>query len=99
MKRKIKQNLFLIAVAIFVIGAILFFVIRDKDESYSSDFQESDREDTVMYGGTEYRYNEHLSNYIFMGIDAREPIEQYETRENIGRADAIFLISYDIIEP
>jgi len=98
MKRKTKQNLFLIAVAIFVIGAILFFVLRDKDESYSSDFQESDREDTVMYGGKEYRYNEHLSNYIFMGIDAREPIEQYETRENIGRADAIFLISYDRVD-
>jgi len=98
MKRRTKQNMFLIGVAILVIGAILFFVLRDKDESYSSDFQESDREDTVMYGGKEYRYNEHLSNYIFMGIDAREPIEQYETRENIGRADAIFLISYDRVD-
>lgn len=98
MKRKTKQNLFLIGVAILVIGVILFFVLRDKDESYSSDFQESDREDTVMYGGKEYRYNEHLSNYVFMGVDTREPITEYETREEAGRADAIFLLSYDRVK-
>ena len=98
MKRKTKQNLFLIGVAILVIGVILFFVLRDKDESYSSDFQESDREDTVVYGGKEYRYNEHLSNYVFMGVDTREPITEYETCEEAGRADAIFLLSYDRVK-
>ena len=98
MKRKTKQNLFLIGVAILVIGVILFFVLRDKDESYSSDFQESNREDTIVYGGKEYRYNEHLSNYVFMGVDTREPITEYETREESGRADAIFLLSYDRVK-
>lgn len=98
MKRKTKQNLFLIGVAILVIGVILFFVLRDKDESYSSDFQESNREDTIVYGGKEYRYNEHLSNYVFMGVDTREPITEYETREEAGRADAIFLLSYDRVK-
>ena len=98
MKRKTKQNLFLIGVAILVIGVILFFVLRDKDESYSSDFQESNREDTIVYGGKEYRYNEHLSNYVFMGVDTREPITEYETREEAGRADAIFLMSYDRVK-
>ena len=98
MKRKTKQNLFLIGVAILVIGVILVFVLRDKDESYSSDFQESNREDTIVYGGKEYRYNEHLSNYVFMGVDTREPITEYETREEAGRADAIFLLSYDRVK-
>lgn len=98
MKRKTKQNLFLIGLAILVIGVILFLVLRDKDESYSSDFQESNREDTVVYGGKEYRYNEHLSNYVFMGVDTREPITKYETREEAGRADAIFLLSYDRVK-
>lgn len=98
MKRKTKQNLFLAGVAILVIGVILFFVLRDKDESYSSDFQESNRQDTVVYGGKEYRYNEHLSNYVFMGVDTREPITEYETREEAGRADAIFLLSYDRVK-
>ena len=98
MKRKTKQNLFLAGVAILVIGVILFFVLRDKDESYSSDFQESNRQDTIVYGGKEYRYNEHLSNYVFMGVDTREPITEYETCEEAGRADAIFLLSYDRVK-
>lgn len=98
MKSKSKQILFLICVAILLIGVILFFVFRDKEESYSSDYQESNREDTIVYGGKEYRYNEHLSNYVLMGVDTREPITEYETREEAGRADAIFFLSYDRVK-
>ncbi len=98
MKSKTKKSLFLIVVAILLVGFILFFVLKDNEESYSGDYEESNRQDTILYGGKEYRYNEHLSNYLFMGIDAREPIEEYETRENIGRADAIFLLSYDRVK-
>lgn len=88
----------MMCVAIFLAGVVLFCVFRDREESYSSDYQDSNREDTIVFGGKEYRYNEHLSNYLFMGIDAREPIEEYETKENIGRADAIFLLSYDRVK-
>ena len=98
MKSKSKQILFLVCVAIFLVGVILFFVFRDKEESYSSDYQESNREDTIVYGGKEYRYNEHLSNYLFMGVDTREPITEYETREEAGRADTIFFLSYDRVK-
>lgn len=98
MKSKRKQIVFLICVAVFLIGVILFFVFRDKEESYSSDYQESNREDTFEYGGKEYRYNEHLSNYLFMGVDTREPITEYETREEAGRADTIFFLSYDRVK-
>ncbi len=98
MRRKRRQSVFLVCMAILVIGVILIFLLRDKDESYSSDFQENNREDTVVYGGKEYRYNEHLSNYVFMGVDTREPITEYETREEAGRADAIFLMSYDRVK-
>lgn len=98
MKRKTKQILFIIGVAILVVGGILFFVLRDDKESYSGDYEESNRKNTIVYGGKEYRYNEHLSNYLFMGIDTREPVEEYETRENQGRADAIFLLSYDRVK-
>ena len=98
MKSKTKKSIFLIAVSIIIVGVILFFVLKDQEESHSDDYVESNREDTIVYGGKEYRYNEHLSNYLFMGIDAREPVEEYETRENIGRADAIFLLSYDRVK-
>lgn len=98
MKSKSKQILFLICVAIFLAGVILFLVFRDKEESYSSDYQESNREDTIVYGGKEYRYNEHLSNYVFMGVDTREPITEYETQAEAGRADTIFFLSYDRVK-
>lgn len=98
MKRKTKQILFLIVVLLLVVGGILFFTLRDNEESYSGDYEESNRKNTIMYGGKEYQYNEHLSNYLFMGIDARDPVEEYEIRENMGRADAIFLLSYDRVK-
>lgn len=98
MRTRKKQLLFLVCVAVLLIGALIYFITKDKEESYSSDFQESNREDTVVYGGKEYRYNEHLSNYLFMGIDTREPVTEYETRQEAGRADTIFLLSYDRVK-
>ena len=84
--------------AIFLIGVILFLVLRNKKESDSTDYQESNREDTIVYDGKEYQYNEHLSNYVFIGVDKREPVTEYETRQEAGRADAIFVLSYDRVK-
>jgi len=98
MRRKRRQIWFLVCVAILFVGTILFFALRNHEDSYSSDYQKSNRDDTLVYDGKEYRYNEHLSNYLFMGIDTREPITEYETQEETGRADAIFLLSYDRVE-
>lgn len=98
MKRKTKQTLFLVCVAVFVIGVILFFVLHDMKNSSSSHYQENERNDIVEYGGKKYRYNEHLSNYVFIGVDTREPVTEYETNKEIGRADAIFLLAYDRVK-
>ncbi len=97
MKRKTKQTLFLACVAVLLIGTVLFFVLRDKKKS-DSYYEESERQDTIVYDGKEYRYNEHLSNYIFIGVDKREPITEYETSAGAGRADAIFFLSYDRVK-
>lgn len=98
MKRKTKQALFLICLAIFLCGTIVFFVFRDKEESESSDYQESNRKETIVYGGKEYRYNDHLSNYVFIGVDKREPMTGEELRQESGRADAILFLSYDRVK-
>lgn len=98
MKRKTKQALFLICLAFFLVGFVLFFVLRDTKESDSSDYKESNRKDTIVYGGKEYQYNEHLSNYVFIGVDKREPITGTDMRQESGRADAIFLLSYDRVK-
>ena len=98
MRTRKKQLLFLACVAVLLIGALIYFITKDKEESYSSDFQESNREELVEHRGKKYRYNEHLSNYLFMGIDTREPVTEYETRQEAGRADTIFVLSYDRVK-
>lgn len=40
-----------------------------------------------------HTYNEHLSNYLFLGVDTSEPVETYEVQADAGQADTIFLVS------
>lgn len=98
MKTKKKQIIFITCVVVLVICGIVFMLKKNQKKSYSSDFQESSRQNTVVYGGKEYRYDEHLSNYLFMGIDTREPVTEYDVDQEVGRADAIFLLSYNRVE-
>ena len=51
--------------------------------------------DTIEYQGSTYKYNDHLSNYLFMGIDTRENVDTYESQKDAGQADSIFLVSMD----
>lgn len=51
--------------------------------------------DTVEYKGETYKYNDHLSNYLFLGIDTRETVDTYQSQADAGQADAIFLVSMD----
>lgn len=56
---------------------------------------QSQDSDTVEYKGESYKYNDHLSNYLFMGIDTRDSVAAYQTQEDAGQADSIFLVSMD----
>lgn len=40
-----------------------------------------------------HTYNDHLSNYLFLGVDTSEPVETYEVQADAGQADTIFLVS------
>ena len=51
--------------------------------------------DIVEYKGETYKYNDHLSNYLFLGIDTREAVDTYQSQADAGQADAIFLVSMD----
>lgn len=59
--------------------------------------EESAQSSTVTYNGKTYVYNDHLSNYLLMGVDKTE--EYYSTQESVqgvaGQADALYLVSYD----
>lgn len=98
MKKRKKQIIFLMAVAVFAVAAVVLWMVKSIEDPFSSEFSENKREDVVVYGGKKYKYNEHLSNYLFLGIDRREEVDKYKTRGGAGQADAIYLISYNRVE-
>lgn len=98
MKSKKKIIFILVCFIVLILGISVLLYISDKDDTYSTEFEESERENTVVYGGKEYQYNEHLSNYLFLGIDTKELAEEEQARIENGRADAIYLVSYNRVE-
>lgn len=94
-----KQIVFLIVIGVLLAAgtAALFFKYLGKD-GYSGTYKESNRDDTIQYNGKNYRYNDHLSNYLFLGIDTRDKVDNYQNMNDAGNADSIFLISYDRAE-
>lgn len=53
---------------------------------------------TVSWNGKKYTYNDHLSNYLFLGIDNREMTDTTMGHRDAGQSDAIFLLSWDRVE-
>lgn len=49
----------------------------------------------VSWQGKTYVYNDHLSNFLFMGVDNREKTETSQGQADAGQTDALFLISWD----
>lgn len=93
MKTNKKQIVFLICMAIVLVAVVaVILLFWNKDGGFSADFKEGEG-DIIVYDGKQYEYNDHLSNFIFLGIDTREKVQEYETREGVGQADAIFLVS------
>lgn len=61
---------------------------------------ETDGKDSadLVWNGKSYVYNDHLSNYLLLGIDTREKVETTEGMSDAGQADAIYLVSYDRVK-
>lgn len=97
MKRK-QRGILIICAVIFLIGLLLFIWLHEESNFLSTDYNENVEENYVVYGDKKYKYNEHLSNYLFMGIDTREPVETYEGQSDAGQSDTIFLLSYNRVD-
>lgn len=57
-----------------------------------------DNKADVTWNGKEYNYNDHLSNFLFLGIDNREKEATTTGQANAGQADAIYLAAWDRVE-
>ena len=104
-QRKIYMILIIILIIVLtVLGGGYYFMMQTKASSRNTGAQNSNGQnqtsqtsgsDTVEYQGATYKYNDHLSNYLFLGIDTRNSVDTYQTQQDAGQADAIFLVSMD----
>ena len=99
-----KRNLIILVILIIlvtILGGGYYFWNQNASETGNGISEEGaegqavTEENTVQYQGNTYKYNDHLSNYLFMGIDTRDNVDSYESQADAGQADAIFLVSMD----
>lgn len=93
-----RNKVTIIVVAVLFSLAVLglgIWLATDHTEWLPTDYTENDEDDAIEYGGKKYQYNEHLSNYLFLGIDKREVSDEEKNPGTAGQADAILLVSYD----
>ena len=103
-QRKIYMILIIILIIVLtVLGGGYYFLMQTKAASQRTSGKNSDGQsqtnqtsgsDTVEYKGESYKYNDHLSNYLFLGIDTRNSVDTYQTQEDAGQADAIFVVPW-----
>ena len=94
-----KQIVFSIFVGVFLAAGLAALLLKSSDkEKYEGTYNSNTQENTIQYDGKVYRYNDHLSNYLFLGVDTRDKVDTYKNINDAGQADAIFLISYDRAE-
>ena len=102
-QRKIFMTvLIVVIIAAAVLGGGFYFWQQARANSSAGSSTESQQtgqvqedSDTVQYQGSTYKYNDHLSNYLFMGIDSRDDVDSYGSQQDAGQADSIFLVSLD----
>ena len=104
-QRKICMLLIIILIIVLsVLGGDYYLLSQKNASSPQNGGQNSDsrnqtdlsqNSDIVEYKGETYKYNDHLSNYLFLGIDTREAVDTYQSQADAGQADAIFLVSMD----
>lgn len=105
-KKKLRPVPIMAVAALAAVCAVLLYhglrnrqavPIKENGFGDGSDEYEEDS-GTVLWGGKEYRYNDHLSNFLFLGIDKREPEETEVGHADAGQSDALFLVSWDRVE-
>ena len=90
-----KQILFLTGLIVLLLAGFVLLLVRFTGERHTISYREKEQEEIVEYDGRRYTYNDHLSNYLFLGVDTRDEVENYGGRRDAVQADAIFLLSYD----
>ena len=70
----------------------------DGSEGSTSYSSTSSAADSIVYDGKKYAYNDHLTNYLLLGVDTTGSIQDKKEVGHAGQSDSIFLVSYDRVE-
>ena len=70
-------------------------VAETSEEQTDEEEEAEEDDDSVLWNGKSYIYNDHLSNFLFLGVDTREKTETSQGLADAGQADALFLVSMD----
>lgn len=102
-RKKNRQRMMLAASGIVIASGVMAFCVyissmHSKNPAAVSNTSVNAKTGGIIWQGETYVYNDHLSNYLFMGIDTRETIKDYESQMDAGQADAIYLVSLDRVE-
>lgn len=74
---------------------VLQETVQTTESAEGTVVQEDTFEAKVTYQGKTYKYNSHLSNYIFMGVDSDGIVETSDGSLDAGQTDALLLLSVD----
>lgn len=105
--RRKKKKLWMIPlcggiIAAAAVGALVWTTVEsDSGETQTQAVAgeiETDSSGDVQWKGKNYQYNDHLSNYVLIGVDNREKVDTTVGQANAGQADAIYLVSWDRVE-
>lgn len=103
MKKKKYLKWWIAAVsAVFIVGVGIFVYTQYKAAQTSGDVATKDGTSAsasdITWNGKTYSYNEHLSNFLFLGIDTKEKAETKTGQADAGQADALYLLSWNRLE-
>lgn len=92
-----------VGMAVLIIGMFLVCgAIREKGIVSETSESVYDMEDMasegILWNGRVYQYNEHLSNFLFLGIDNEKLADTSAGNADGGQSDAIFLLSWDRVD-
>lgn len=109
-EKKKKKPVWLIPAAVIVlllIGTTVLAVNKNNQKKEEEKRKATEVEQTqgktsepgvVTWNGKDYVYNEHLSNFLFLGVDKRERTETEMGQADAGQADALFLVAWDRVK-
>lgn len=82
---------------VVTVATIVVFAgtVLEKQVSFAKSAYEEEIDSTIQWNGESYVYNDHLSNFIFIGVDEYELQDVVDNAMNAGQCDALYLVSYD----